>query len=41
MIIFKNENPAFSKFVVLQLQIGVAHEKPVLSNSETSLLSNK
>jgi hypothetical protein len=36
--IFKNKNPASSKFVALQLQIGIAYVKTVLSKSEISLL---
>jgi hypothetical protein len=38
MTIFKNKNPTFSKFVTLQLQIGIAYVKTNLSKSETSLL---
>jgi hypothetical protein len=38
MTIFKNKNPAFSKFVALQLQIGIAHVNTDLSKSEPSLL---
>jgi hypothetical protein len=38
MTIFKSKNPAFFKFVALQLQIGIAYVKTVLSKSETSLL---
>jgi hypothetical protein len=36
--IFKKKNPASSKFVALQLQIGIAYVKTVLSKSEISLL---